>query len=69
MSTGKSKDNYDKYRKSKCFNCNIYRYIVKDCRKPKKENKTKNNYKYDKVGYLVKNCRSEQKMKNRSIQE
>ena len=26
----KSKDNYDKDKKPKCFNCNIYRHIVKD---------------------------------------
>ena len=29
--------------------------------------KTKKSYKYDKVRYLVKNCRLEQKMKNRTI--
>ena len=32
----KAKDNYDKERKSWCFNCNIYKYMAKDCRKPKK---------------------------------
>ena len=29
----KSKDNYNKDKKSKCFNYNIYRYITKDCQK------------------------------------
>ena len=40
----KSKDNYDKDRKPKCFNCNIYRYIAKDCQKLKKEKETKKCY-------------------------
>jgi len=37
MDIGKAEDNYDKERKSWCFNCNIYRHMVKDCRKPKKK--------------------------------
>ena len=49
MNIGKVKDNYDKDRKSRCFNCNIYGYMVKDCRKLKKERKTRKCYKYDKV--------------------
>jgi len=67
INIGKSKDNYDKDRKPKCFNCNIYRYIAKDCQKLKKEKETRKCYQYDKVGHHAKNCRSEQKMKNRSI--
>ena len=35
----KAKDNYDKDRKPRYFDCNIYRYIIKDCKKPKKEKK------------------------------
>jgi len=31
INIGKSKDNYKKNKNSKCFNYNIYRYIVKDC--------------------------------------
>jgi len=31
------KENCDKGRKFKCFNCNIYRYIARNCRKPKKK--------------------------------
>jgi len=27
----KTKDNYDKDRKPRCFNCNVYEYMVKDC--------------------------------------
>ena len=31
MNIGKSKYNFNKDRKPKCFNCNIYRHIVKEC--------------------------------------
>ena len=31
MKIRKSKDNYDKDRKPRCFNYNIYRYMAKDC--------------------------------------
>ena len=34
---GKAEDNFDKDGKPKCFNCNIYRHIVKDCKKLKKK--------------------------------
>lgn len=64
MDIEKSKDNYNKDRKLKCFNCNIYRHITKNCQKPKKEKKTRKCYKYDKVEYLTKNYGSEQKIKN-----
>jgi len=33
--------------------------MVKDCRKLKKERETMMCYKYNKVGYLAKNCRLE----------
>ena len=33
----KAKDNFDKDRKSKYFNYNVYRHIIKDCRKLKRE--------------------------------
>ena len=35
MVIGKAKDNFNKDRKPKCFNCNIYKYIAKNCRRPK----------------------------------
>jgi len=47
----------------------IYRHMAKDCWKLKKEKEIRNYYKYNKVRHLGKNCRSEQKMKNRSIQK
>ena len=31
MDIEKFKDNYNKNKKSKCFNCNIYRHITKNC--------------------------------------
>ena len=39
---GKSKDNYNKDRKLRCFNCNIYKHISKDCQKIRKERETRN---------------------------
>jgi len=38
MDIRKSKDNYDKDRKPRCFNYNIYRHITKDYQKAKKKN-------------------------------
>jgi len=37
MNIGKTKDNFDKDRKLRCFNYNIYRHIVKNYKKPKNE--------------------------------
>ena len=65
MDIGKSQDNFNKDRKPKCFNCNIYEHLAKKCRRPKKNKETRKCYKYDKVGHLAKNCRSEQKIKVR----
>jgi len=41
----KAKYNYDKDRKPRYFNYNVYIYIIKDCKKPKKEIKTRNSIK------------------------
>ena len=54
---GKAKDNFDKDGKPKCFNCNIYRHIAKNCQKPKKEKDTKKCYKCNKIEHIVKDCR------------
>ena len=69
MDIEKAKDNFDKNRKSKCFNYNVYGHMVKDCKKPKKERNTKKCYKYEKIEHITKNCRSGRKMKNRSVQK
>jgi len=69
MDIGKSRDNFDKNGKPKCFNCNIYGYLAKKCRRSKKDKETRKCYKYDKVGHLAKDCRSGQKMKIRRNQE
>jgi len=69
MDIEKSRDNYNNDIKPRCFNCNVYRHMTKDCRKLKKEKETRKYYKYNKVRYLAKNCRSRQNIKNRSIQE
>ena len=66
---GKAKDNFDKDKKLKCFNYNIYRYIVKNCQKPNKEKDTRKCYKCNKIRYIVKDCISEQKIKNCSVQD
>ena len=41
MDIEKFKDNYNKNKKLKCFNCNVYRHIAKDCQKPKEEKETR----------------------------
>ena len=69
MDIGKAQDSFDKNGRPRCFNCNTYRHIVRECRKPKKEKETRKCYKCDKVGHLAKDCRSKQKMKIRRNQE
>jgi len=69
MNIGKTKDNFDKDRRLKCFNYNTYRYMAKKYWRPKREREIRKYYKYNKVGHLVKDCRLGQKMKNRSVQE
>ena len=54
MDIAKAKDNYNKDRKPKYFNYNIYKHMVKYCKKPKKEKETKKYYKYNKVEYIAK---------------
>ena len=67
MNIGKSNDNF-KDKKSKCFNCNKYGYIVKECQLKKKEDKQQ-CFKCDKEGHIAKDCRGTQSMKKRKIQE
>ena len=57
MNIGKAKDNFDKDGKPRCFNCNVYRYMAKDYKKPKNEWDTRKCYKYNKIGHITKDCR------------
>ena len=68
MDIGKSNDNF-KDGKPKCFNCNKYRHIAKECWSKKKEYKTRKCFKYEKKRYIAKNCRGIQLMKKWKIQE
>ena len=68
MDIGKSNNNF-KDGKLKCFNCNKYRYMVKECRTEKKERDTRTYFKCDKRGHIAKDCRGKQIMKKRKVQE
>ena len=68
MDIGKSRNNFDENRKPRCFNCNLYGHLAKECRKPKKEREIRKCYNCDKQGHLAKDCKSKQPMKNRRNQ-
>ena len=61
MDIGKFNDNF-RYMKPKCFNCNKYRNIVKECQSKKKEDK-RQCFKYDKEGHIAKDCKGTQSIK------
>jgi len=69
MDIGKARDSFDENERPRCFNCNTYKHMVRECKKLKKEKEMRKCYKCDKVGYLAKDCRSKQKMKIRRNQE
>ena len=56
MDIGKSNDNF-KNGKSKCFNCNKYGYIGKECKSKKKEQEIKTCFKYNKEKHIAKDCK------------
>ena len=68
MDIGKSNDNF-KDRKPKCFNCNKYRHMAKECQVEKKERETQTCFKCNKKGHIAKDCKGKQMMKKRKIQE
>ena len=68
MDIGKSNDNF-KDGKPKCFNCNKYRHMAKECWAEKKEQDTWTYFKCDKKGHIAKNCKEKQTMKKRKVQE
>ena len=68
MDIGKSNNNY-KDRKSKCFNCNKYGYMAKECQSEKKEREMRTCFKCNKKGHIAKDCKGKQIMKKRKVQE
>ena len=62
INIGKSNNNF-KDEKSKCFNCNKYRYIAKEYQLKKKEHETRKCFKYEKEKHIVKDCKGTQSMK------
>ena len=64
MDIGKSNDNF-KDGKPKCFNCNKYRHMVKECQLEKKERETRTCFKCDKKGHIAKDCKEKQLMKKK----
>jgi len=57
MEIGKSNKNF-KDGKLKYFNCEIYKHITRDCKKPKKEKNTQKCYKCGKIGHITRDCRT-----------
>ena len=62
----KSNDNF-KNGKPKCFNCNKYRHMAKECQLKKKERETRKCFKCEKKGYIAKDCKGTQSMKKWKI--
>ena len=68
MDIGRSNSNF-KDGKPKCFNCNKYGYMAKECQAKKKEQETRKCFKYDKEGHMAKDYKEKQMIKNRKVQE
>ena len=68
MDIGKSNNNF-KDRKPKCFNCNKYVYMAKECQSKKKECETRKCFKCEKEGHIAKDCKGTQLIKKRQVQE
>jgi len=68
MDIRKSNGNY-KDGKPKCFNCNKYGHMAKECRAEKKEHETRTCFKCKKKGHITKDCKGKQTMKKRKIGE
>jgi len=68
MDIGRSNNNF-KDRKPKCFNCNKYGHIVKDCQGKKKEREMRKCFKCNEEGHIAKDCKGKQTMKNRKVKE
>ena len=68
MDISKTKDNYDKEERPKCFNCNKYGHTAKECQK-NKEKDSRKCFRYERVDHIAKDCKEKQQMKTRSIKE
>ena len=68
MDIGRSNDNF-KDGKPKCFNCNKYRHMAKDCQGKRKEREMRKCFKCDKEGHIAKDCKGKQMMNNRKVKE
>jgi len=66
MNIGKSNDNF-KDKKPKCFNCNKYGHMAKECGSKKKECETRKCFKYEKEGHIAKDCKEKQMMKKQKV--
>jgi len=67
MDIGNIKKNCNKDRKPKCFNCEIYGHIEKDCKKPMKEKDTRKCYECGRIGHIARDCRIKQIIKKQSV--
>jgi len=68
MDIGKFNDKY-KDRKPKCFNCNKYGHMAKECQVEKREHETRTCFKCEKKEYIAKDCKGKQTMKKHKIQK
>ena len=68
MDIGKFNENF-KDKKPKCFNCNKYKHMVKECWLKKKEREIKKCFKCNNEGHIAKNCKGKQLMKKCKVQE
>jgi len=65
---GRSNNNF-KDGKLKCFNCNKYRHMAKDCQGKKKERETRKCFRCNKEGHIAKDCKGKQTIKNRKVKK
>jgi len=68
MDIGKFNENF-KDGKPKCFNCNKYGHMAKECQSEKKEQETQMCFKYNKKGHIAKDYKGKQTMKKQKVQE
>ena len=68
MNIGKSNNNFQD-GKPKCFNCNKYGHMAKECQSKKKECEMRKCFKCEKKEYIVKDCKGTQSIKKQKIQE